>query len=311
MFRFFLQTLPPVDTTKIHTFTERLQEFKGMSFQDIISTVAHDLITVAFKIVLALVIFFVGRWLIRRVRRMVHNIFERRDVDLSLRGFLFGLINATLYIILLTIIIGTLGINTTSFVAIFASAGLAVGMALSGTLQNFAGGVMILAFRPYRVGDYIEAQGQAGTVKEIQLFNTVLNTSDNKRIILPNGPVSTGIINNYSREETRRVDWVFGIAYGDSYDDAKAIIAGLLDKDKRVLSDPAYFIALTALADSSVNIVVRAWVQSGDYWGVYFDLNESVYKTFSEKGINIPFPQMDVHLFQQQAAQSAPQKTAR
>ena len=149
------------------------------------------------------------------------------------------------------------------------------------------------------MGDYIEAQGQTGTVKEIRLFNTVLNTTDNKTIIIPNGGISTGIVNNYSKEEHRRVDWLFGIAYGDDYDQAKAILSDLLDKDSRVLKDPPYFIALHSLGDSSVNIVVRAWTPSSEYWDVYFDLNEKVYKTFAEKGINIPFPQMDVHLSQE------------
>ena len=164
-----------------------------------------------------------------------------------------------------------------------------------------SGGVMVLLFKPYRVGDFIEAQGQSGTVKEIQLFNTVLNTADNKTILVPNGSLSTGIINNYSREARRRVDWTFGIGYGDDYDFAKATLAELLDADSRVMKDPAYFIALQSLGDSSVNIVVRAWVSTADYWSVYFDLNEKVYKVFTQKGINIPFPQMDVHLIPSQA----------
>ena len=174
--------------------------------------------------------------------------------------------------------------------------GVAIGMALSGTLQNFAGGVMILLFKPFKVGDTIEAQGQSGTVREIQIFNTILATPDNKIIIIPNGGLSTGLMKNYSREATRRVDWEFGIAYGDDYTKAKAVIARLLDADGRVLKDPAYFIALTSLGESSVNIVVRAWVNAGDYWGVYFDMNEKVYKTFAEESLNIPFPQLDVHL---------------
>ena len=184
-----------------------------------------------------------------------------------------------------------------SFIALFASAGVAVGMALSGTLQNFAGGVMILLFKPFKVGDYIEAQGQSGTVKEIQIFNTIITTTDNKVIIIPNGGLSTGIMMNYSKESQRRVDWVFGIGYGDSYEHAKAVIARLLDNDPRVLKDPNYFIALTALNSSSVDIVVRAWVKAENYWGVFFDMNEKVYKTFAEENLNIPFPQMDVHLY--------------
>ena len=178
--------------------------------------------------------------------------------------------------------------------------GIAVGMALSGTLQNFAGGVMVLLFKPYKVGDYIEAQGQSGTVKEIQIFNTILNTPDNKTIIVPNGGLSTGIINNYSKEGKRRVDWTFGIGYGDDYDKAKEVLSRMLDEDTRVLKDPAYFIALHSLGDSSVNIVVRAWVATSDYWSVYFDMNERVYKEFGKYGLNIPFPQMDVHVIKEQ-----------
>ncbi len=193
-------------------------------------------------------------------------------------------------------VVGTLGVETSSIIALFASIGVGVGMALSGTLQNFAGGIMILLFKPFKVGDFIEAQGQSGTVKEIQIFNTILTTPDNKIIIIPNGGLSTGITQNYSTEATRRVDWQFGIAYGDNYDKARNVIEKLLNADNRILKNPDYFIALTSLGESSVNIVVRAWVNAPDYWGVYFDMNEKIYKTFAEENINIPFPQLDVHL---------------
>ena len=193
-------------------------------------------------------------------------------------------------------IIGVLGIETSSFIALFASAGVAVGMALSGTLQNFAGGVMILLFKPFKVGDFIEAQGQSGTVKEIQIFNTILTTVDNKVIIIPNGGLSTGIMMNYSKEELRRVDWEFGVAYGDSYDKARSVLERMLQADSRVLRSPEYFIALNSLGERSVNIVVRAWVKAGDYWDVFFDMNEKVYKTFASENLTIPFPQMDVHV---------------
>lgn len=287
------------DSVRRAAFEEKLSKLSQMSVEDIIQMVTHSVVEIALKIIVALVIYFIGRWLIRAVRRFLNRIFEKRDVDISLRSFLQSFVQISLTLFLIIIIVGILGIDTTSFVALFASAGLAVGMALSGTLQNFAGGVMILILKPYRVGDYIEAQGQNGKVKEIRLFNTVLNTVDNKTIIIPNGGISTGIINNYSKEEQRRVDWLFGIAYGDDYDKAKAILADLLDKDPRVLKEPACFIALHSLGDSSVNIVVRAWTASPDYWDVYFDMNEKVYKTFAENNINIPFPQMDVHLTQE------------
>ena len=193
-------------------------------------------------------------------------------------------------------VLGMLGIEMTSFVAILGAAGLAVGMALSGTLQNFAGGVMILIFKPFKNGDFIEAQGHTGTVSEIQIFNTILKTPDNKTIIIPNGGLSTSSMTNYSTEEKRRVDWTFGIGYGDKTDNAKEVLTQLMSEDNRILNDPAPFVAVSELADSSVNFAVRAWVKAEDYWGVYFDMNEKVYNTFDEKGLNIPYPQMDVHL---------------
>ena len=267
---------------------------------DVFLTKMIDLgISVGSKILLAIVVFIVGRWIVRRLNKLLAKILEKRHVEASLSTFVKSLVNITLTLLLIIVVIGVLGIETSSFIALFASAGVAIGMALSGTLQNFAGGVMILLFKPFKVGDTIEAQGQSGTVREIQIFNTILATPDNKIIIIPNGGLSTGLMKNYSREATRRVDWEFGIAYGDDYTKAKAVIARLLDADGRVLKNPAYFIALTSLGESSVNIVVRAWVNAGDYWGVYFDMNEKVYKTFAEENLNIPFPQLDVHLHKQ------------
>ncbi len=292
-----MQATPEVaDTLHKSAFREFLQTIKGMTGEQIIDMAIRGTLDAIVRIAIACVIFYVGRWIVRRLTTVIHKIFIKRDVEASLATFLLSLVNISMTFILIIIVISFLGIDTTSFIAIFASAGLAVGMALSGTLQNFAGGVLVLLLKPYRVGDFIEAQGQTGTVKAITLFSTVLATPDNKNIILPNGGMSTGIINNYSKENIRRVDWIFGIAYGDDYDKAKATIASLLEADDRVMKDPAYFIALGALADSSVNITVRAWVASEDYWGVFFDMNEKVYKTFPKEGLNIPFPQMDVHL---------------
>jgi small conductance mechanosensitive channel len=184
----------------------------------------------------------------------------------------------------------------TSFIAILGAAGLAVGLALSGTLQNFAGGVMILIFKPFKPGDFIEAQGYMGTVKDIQIFVTTLTTPDNKTIIIPNGGLSTGSLTNFSVEPQRRVDWTVGFAYGDDYDKARNVVLDLLKNDKRILADPEPFVALGALADSSVNLTVRAWVKGADYWDVFFSFNENVYKSFAKEGIGIPFPQMDVHI---------------
>lgn len=255
-------------------------------------------IAVGSKILFAIIVLLVGRWIVRRLNKLLDKILVKREVEASLSTFVRSLVSITLNLLLIIIIIGVLGIETSSFIALFASAGVAVGMALSGTLQNFAGGVMILLFKPFKVGDFIEAQGQSGTVREIQIFNTILATADNKVIIIPNGGLSTGLMKNYSKEATRRVDWEFGIAYGDDYSKAKEVLSRLLDADARVLKDPAYFIALTSLGESSVNIVVRAWVNAADYWGVYFDMNEKVYKTFAQENLNIPFPQLDVHLHQ-------------
>ena len=189
-----------------------------------------------------------------------------------------------------------MGVETTSFAALLASAGVAVGMALSGNLQNFAGGLVILLFKPYKVGDWIETQqGSAGTVKEIQIFHTILTTSDNKLIYIPNGSLSSGVVTNYSHQETRRVEWIIGIDYGEDFNKVQQIVRDILAADKRILNEPAPFIALHALDASSVNVVVRVWVNSGDYWGVYFDTNKAIYETFNEKGINFPFPQLTVH----------------
>lgn len=247
-------------------------------------------------ILTAIVVFLIGRWIVKKLNRIVLSIMEKKQVEASLFSFTKSLVSITLNFILIIVIIGVLGIETSSFIALFASAGVAIGMALSGTLQNFAGGIMILIFKPFKVGDVLEAQGQTGTVKEIQIFNTIISTPDNKIIIIPNGGLSTGIMKNYSKEPTRRVDWEFGIAYGDSYEKAKAVIERLLKADSRILSSPTYFIALNSLGESSVNIVVRAWVNAEDYWNVFFSMNEKVYKTFAEENLNIPFPQLDVHL---------------
>lgn len=276
-----------------------MENLSSLSLDTAISKLIDLSISLGSKLLIAIIVFFIGRWLVRRCCRLVVRIMEKKQVEASLFSFIRSLVNITLNFLFVIILISILGIETSSFIALFASAGVAVGMALSGTLQNFAGGVMILLFKPFKVGDFIEAQGQSGTVKEIQIFNTIVATADNKIIIIPNGGLSTGIMKNYSKEENRRVDWEFGIGYGDSYDKAKMVITKLIESDSRILKDPAYFIALTSLGESSVNIVVRAWVKAPDYWGVFFDMNEKVYKTFAEENLSIPFPQMDVHLYQE------------
>ena len=248
------------------------------------------------KLIGAVLTLIIGLWVIKILQNAIKRTFEKREVDISLRGFLNSMVGILLKIMLFISVIGMLGVEMTSFIAILGAAGLAVGMALSGTLQNFAGGVMILIFKPFKIGDYIEAQGHAGSVREIQIFNTILKTPDNKTIIIPNGGLSTGSMTNYSAELQRRVDFVFGIGYGDDVDKARSVLLKLINDDKRILKVPAPFIAVSELADSSVNLVVRVWAEATDYWGIHFDLNENVYKTFEKEGLNIPFPQMDVHL---------------
>lgn len=248
------------------------------------------------KLIGAIITLIIGLWIIKVIQKTVRKTFEKREVDISLRGFLNSMIGVLLKVMLVISVVGMLGVEMTSFIAILGAAGLAVGMALSGTLQNFAGGVMILIFKPFKVGDFIDAQGHMGTVNEIQIFNTILKTPDNKTIIIPNGGLSTSSMTNFSTELQRRVDFVFGIAYGDDYDKAKQVLLKLINEDERILKAPEPFIALTELADSSVNIVVRVWAEASNYWGIYFDLQEKVYKTFDKEGLNIPFPQMDLHI---------------
>ncbi len=248
------------------------------------------------RLIGAIIVLLVGLQLIAWFVKWMKRTLEKREFDPSLKPFLTSLVSTLLRVLLVISVMSMVGIAMTSFVAILAAAGLAIGLALSGTLQNFAGGVIILIIKPFKVGDFITAQGYSGTVIEIQIFNTVLKTPQNVIIIIPNGGLATGSLTNFSVLPTRRADWSFGIAYGDSYDKAKQVLLKLLEEDERVLKDPAPFIALGELGDSSVNITVRAWANSADFWGMFFDMNEKVYKAFAKEGINIPFPQMDVHL---------------
>ncbi len=272
------------------------EQVKNMTFSDILSMLAEWGIEIAAKIAIALAIYFVGRWLIGRLVKIVNKVCEKRGVEISLQQFFKNMIKTVLYICLALTVIGILGIDTTSLIAMFASASLAIGMALSGTMQNFAGGVMILLLRPYRIGDYVEAQGQAGTIKEISLFNTVITTVDNQTIYVPNSSISTGIINNYSQAATRRVDWNVTISYGDDVEVARRVLIEMMNSDKRVMQDPAPVVYLTSLGDSAVNISARAWVANADYWGVYFDLNERIYNELPKHDLHFPFPQLSVHV---------------
>lgn len=261
--------------------------------------IIHGLISFGLKLLAALAIYIIGAWIIRKCKRLVMRIFERRKTEKSLASFVINLISITLTVILIVIAISTLGINTTSIAALLASGGVAIGLALSGTLQNFAGGIMILTFKPFKSGDYIDAQGYSGTVDSIDIFNTKLTTPDNKMIMIPNGTLSNGTINNYSKQQFRRVDWILGVEYGTDFEKAKGIIENIIsaEKDTRILSKPsAPFIGIESLSASSVDIIVKAWVKTSDYWDVFYDYNARFYTELPQNGINFPFPQMDVWL---------------
>lgn len=350
-----------------------LKELQGLSFDDAMTKIANSLVDFSFRLLIAILIFYVGRFIIRKIYNMTLTVMTNRKMDASLTTFVLSLIKMVLYFILIITIIGILGIETSSFLALFASAGVAIGMALSGTLQNFAGGVLILLLKPYKVGEYIEAQGYAGTVKSIQLFHTIINTPDNKAIVIPNGGLSTGTINNYSLESYRRVDWTISLSYDTNLDRASEEIINMLLEDDRVIKShieedeegPAEeidngaethptsstdndvagspenqkdkgkekwyrrffpkvkekhtsireslkedldrtaaipqkvnrqpFVGLSEMADSSINLTVRAWTKSSNYWGLYFDMNARFFKELPQKGFSFPFPQLDVH----------------
>ena len=352
---------------KIDSGKSAFEALKGLGFDDAISSIANGIVEFTFKLLIAILVFYVGKFIIKKIYGLVYSIMVNRKVDASLTTFVLSLVKIVLFFILIVTVVGIIGIETSSFLALFASAGVAIGMALSGTLQNFAGGVLILLLKPYKVGDYIETQGFTGTVKEIQIFHTVINTTDNKAIIIPNGGLSTGSINNYSLEQYRRVDWKIGLSYGNDYSEARKTILEMLNSDNRVVKqyieddmklrkelqreeelkehssetavedeivkkeswwkrfknrrkrhqlaiqeklreqvslneglpvkkDCTPFVGLDELADSSINIVVRAWTHSSNYWGLYYEMNERFYKELPEHGFSFPFPQMDVHI---------------
>ncbi len=290
----------PALPDSVPTPTQEMSLLRNLPFDELMERLVSSMVSFAINLAIAILVFYVGRWIITRLYRFVHNIFTKRKVEQSLSTFVLSMVRIVLYFILLVTVIGILGIETSSFLALFASAGVAIGMALSGTLQNFAGGVLILLLKPFKVGDFIEAQGYAGTVREIQIFHTIIGTADNKSIIIPNGGLSTGSVNNYSRETERRVDWVVGISYGDSVDAARTKILEIVKSDPRVLTDnpdrqPAVLVG--ALSASSVDLKVSAWVKSGDYWGVFHTMNERIYAELPSAGISFPFPQLDVHTY--------------
>lgn len=268
------------------------------NFQVILERIYAILVKYGMKFVMAIVVLVVGLIVIKWITKAMVRLMRKGNVNESLIPFLKSMSNILLKLMLIISVMGMVGIQMTSFIAVLGAAGLAVGLALQGTLQNFAGGVMILLFKPYEVGDFIEAQGYMGTVKEIQIFTTHLLTPDNRKVIIPNSPLATNALTNFSAMPTRRIDFSFGIGYGDDIDKAKDILIKLAEKDERVLKDenpPEVYVE--ALADSSVNLKLRTWVKSEDYWGLWFDTQESVKKQYDNAGISIPFPQQDVHLY--------------
>ena len=284
------------DSVQKANLAKAVEKIATLDYHEVLQKMLSEAVWIVIKIVIALAIYFLGRWIVRRVVRLIDVAMERRKVDISLRSFMRNTVRVVFSLILVLIVVQTLGVNVTSLIAVFSAATLAIGMALSGTAQNFAGGVMILMMKPYRVGDYISAQGQSGTVREIKLFSTVITTNDNQTIYIPNNAIATAIIDNYTTAEQRRVDWTVGISYGDDVDVARETILAMLAADARILRETAPVVWVAALADSSVNLTVRAWVANADYWDVFFEYNERFYKELPKAGINFPFPQMDVHV---------------
>ena len=284
------------DSVQKANLAKAVEKIASLDYHEVLQTMLSEAVWIVIKIVIALAIYFLGRWIVRRVVRLIDVAMERRKVDISLRSFMRNTVRVVFSLILVLIVVQTLGVNVTSLIAVFSAATLAIGMALSGTAQHFAGGVMILMMKPYRVGDYISAQGQSGTVREIKLFSTVITTTDNQTIYIPNNAIATAIIDNYTTAEQRRVDWTVGISYGDDVDVARETILAMLAADARILRETAPVVRVAALADSSVNLTVRAWVANADYWDVFFEYNERFYKELPKAGINFPFPQMDVHV---------------
>lgn len=268
----------------------------GTKLSRVLDSLVEQGAALGWTLIKALLVFIVGRFLISMINKLVQRVLLKRNIDPSIKTFVGSLIHIILMILLIVSVVGALGVQTASFAALLASAGVAIGMALSGNLSNFAGGLIILIFKPYKVGDFIEAQNLSGTVREIQIFHTVLTTTDNKVIYIPNGSLSSSAVINYSYQQVRRIDWTFGVEYGTDYAKVKGVLEDILEKDERILQEPATpFVAMSQLADSSVNYVVRVWVKSADYWDVYFDITRIVYERFNAEGIGFPFPQLTIH----------------
>ncbi len=292
-----LENLIVPDSVQKARFAEAVRTLANEDFvKNIWSEMANWLVWTGIKFLISLAIFYVGRWLLRKLVTLADVIMTRRGVEVSLHSFLLTAIKVLGYVFITLIIVSTLGFNSSSFIAVLASMGLAIGMALSGTLQNFAGGIMLLVLRPYRVGDYIESQDVSGTVVSINLFNTVLHTTDKKTIYVPNNAISTSVINNFSTSKVRRCSWKVSVSYGDDYDVIRAAMLDIIERDGRALPSPEPYVRIDALADSAVVIEARVWVLNSDYWAMYDAVTEAFYKELPKHGANFPFPQLDVHI---------------
>lgn len=291
----------PADSLDLKGSAEKFVEKVTTTPADVLlKELGSDALQFGLKVLAALAIYFIGAWVIKRIKKLLGNIFERRKTDKAIASFTMSLVSISLTIILIILTVGTLGVNTTSLAAILAAGGMAIGMALSGTVQNFAGGIMLLVFKPFKAGDFIETQGFSGTVSEVNIVSTKLTTTDNRVIVLPNGSLSSGTINNISQNPIRRLEWKIGVEYGSNIDQARKVILGILNADARVLhgkdapDEPN--VKLSGLLDSSVEIQARCWVRTDDYWNLLWEVNELIYNELPKNGIDFPFPQLDVHL---------------
>ncbi len=305
LFIFLQAAAEAADSTEVSTFEsaakQTVEYFTTTPSSEIWSSFLHNALTFGLKVVAALVIYFVGAWLIKLIKKLLKKVFEKRSTEKAVASFVTSLVSITLTVLLIIITIGALGINTTSLAALLAAGGMALGLALNGTVQNFAGGIMILIFKPFRDGDYISAAGYSGTVTKMSIVSTTITTVDNRAIVIPNGTLFGAAVDNYSSNELRRVDWTVGVSYGSDSAKVIEVLKGIVDADPRVLTtatgapaDP--FIALSSLDDSAITFTVRVWVKQADYWGVFFDGNKNIYEELPKKGIEFPFPQMDVHV---------------
>lgn len=295
----FLQAAElPADTTKmasqVKVLAQNLQE-GNVHWDQVVSQLINWSLDAGKHILIALVVYLIGHYLIKLLNYLLARFLERRKVEISVQTFVRSFVSILLQVLLIITVVSALGVNTTSFAALLASFGVAIGMALSGNLQNFAGGIVILFLKPYKVGDWIEAQGTAGTVQSIQIFHTILLTADGKLIYVPNGSMSSGTIINYTLTPTRRAEWIISIEYGEDVEKSRQIISRIIQEDARILKEPAPVIFLNELNSSSVDILIRCWVNNEDYWGVMFDIREKIYNAFNEKGISFPFPQVTIH----------------